>query len=136
MLSSQDHVPRHVTWHMMCHLTSTLLDLYCDLSSGCQDMGPILFGQWDIGARCCFHWRSAFCSPSISYLINILSGMSSLSSRQAWSIKYKTGCLSLRFGNRKLEDQIQKFKVGCVLSFDTMFSEIDKLSFPISSLVL
>ena len=30
------------------------------------------------------------------------------------------GSLFLRFGNRKLEDQIQKFKVGCVLGFDTM----------------
>ena len=46
--------------------------------------------------------------------------MSSLSSRQAWSIQYKSGSLFLRFGNRKLEDQIQKFKVGCVLGFDTM----------------
>ena len=63
---------------------------------------------------------SAFCSPSISCLKNILSSMSSLSSRQAWSSQYKSGCLSLRFGNRKQEDQIQKFKVGCVLSFDTM----------------
>ena len=105
---------------MMCHLTSTSLDLYCDLSSGCQDMGPLLFGLCDIGARCCFHWWSAFCSPSISCLKNILSSMSSLSSRQAWSSQYKSGCLSLRFGNRKQEDQIQKFKVGCVLSFDTM----------------
>ena len=100
-------------------------------------MGPILFGQCDIGARCCFHWRSAFCSPSISCLINILSSMSSLSSRRAWSSRYKSGCLSLRFGNRKVEDQIQKFKVGCVLGFVimlnrhsiVMFSEIDKLSF-------
>ena len=56
----------------------------------------------------------------ISCLINILSSMSSLSSRQAWSSKYKSGCLSLRFGNRKLGDQIQKFKVGCVLCFDSV----------------
>ena len=105
---------------MMCHLTSTSLDLYCDLSSGCQYMGPKLFGQCEIGARCCFHWWYAFCSPSISCLMNILSCMSSLSSRQAWSSQYKSGCLFLRFGNRKLKDQIQKFKVGCVLGFDTL----------------
>ena len=36
------------------------------------------------------------------------------------SSQYKSGCLSLRFGNRKLEDQIQKFKVGCVLGFDSV----------------
>ena len=105
---------------MMCHLTSTSLDLYCDLSSGCQDLGPIFFGQCEIGARCYFYWWYAFCSLSISCLINILWSMSSLSSRQAWSIQYKSGSLFLRFGNRKLEDQIQKFKVGCVLGFDTM----------------
>ena len=109
-----------MTRHMMCHPTPTSLDLYCDLSSVCQDMRPILFGQCDIGARCCFHWRSAFCSPSISYSINILSSMSSLSSRQAWSSQYKYDCLSLRFGNGQLEGQIQKFKVGCALGFDTM----------------
>ena len=45
--------------------------------------------------------------------------MTSLSSRQAWSSQYKSSCLSLRFGNGKLEGQIQKFKVGCVLGFDT-----------------
>ena len=56
-------------------------------------MDPILFGQCDIGTRCCF---------------------------QAWSSQYKSGCLSLRFGNRQLEDQIQKFKVGCVLNFDSV----------------
>ena len=46
--------------------------------------------------------------------------MSSLSSRQAWSSQYKSGCIFLRFGNGKLEDQIHKFKVSCLLGFDTM----------------
>ena len=46
--------------------------------------------------------------------------MWSLLSRQAWSSQCKSGYLSLRFRNRKLEDQIQKFKVGCVLGFDSV----------------
>ena len=52
--------------------------------------------------------------------INILTSMSSLSSRQDWSSQYKSGCLSLQFGNRQLEDQIQKVKLGCVLGFDSV----------------
>ena len=81
-----------------------------------------------------------FRSPSISCLIHILSSMSSLSSRQAWLSRYKSSCASLWFENIKLEDQIQKFKVDCVLGFDTMLNRDvfrdRQIIVPISSKVL